>query len=567
MNEAPPTAVPAAKASLGRVLALLLLCLALFLPGMASLPPTDRDEARYTQATRQMVASGDLLDIRFQQDPRYKKPIGIYWLQALSAGAARQAGIPPTAMAPYRLVSVLGATAAVLLLYGLFTPLIGGQQAFLAGVLLAGCLLLAVEATLAKTDATLLAAVVAMQGGLAWVRLGPERLHRRGRALFWGGLGLGMLIKGPVAPAVATLTLVALMAGERSWRPLGQLKPWPWLLLSLALVAPWLVTIQIISTGEFLQQSLGRDVLPKLLEGRESHGAPPGTYTLLAPLLLWPMSLLLLPAAWLGWRRLRRAPGPSGGVPRLALAWLLPAWLLFELVPTKLPQYILPLVPALCLLAAAGFADLPARDRVGRWLARLVGSLWLLGALALAAAAPLATFWALGRVTPAAGMVTAICLALVVGGARAAPRHQLGLCLAAAVVLWGLLLQVVVPSLKPLWPAPQLAAVLEGQGLQDQPVAITGFREPSAVLLLGTDTLLTTLEGVAQHLDDHAMAIAILPTTALEELETRSPPMTHRQRRVIGRVRGVNISKGRPLDLSVIQQRCLNESDPSANTC
>ena len=66
----PPGSAVSSLSSPGRFLALLLLCLALFLPGIASLPPTDRDEALYTQATRQMLESGNLLDIRFQEQPR-----------------------------------------------------------------------------------------------------------------------------------------------------------------------------------------------------------------------------------------------------------------------------------------------------------------------------------------------------------------------------------------------------------------------------------------------------------------------------------------------------------------
>jgi len=569
-SQAPAQAAPIGhrRTVLARPLLLLLLCLALYLPGLASLPPTDRDEARYVQATRQMLASGDLLDIRFQDNPRHKKPAGIYWLQALSAGAAQRAGAPATAMAPFRLVSVLGATAAVLLLYSLFAPLIGAQQAFLAGLLLAGSLLLGIEAHLAKTDATLLAAVVAMQGGLARAVVGGETAGDRAgwgsRALFWGALGVGTLIKGPVAPAVAGLTLAALMGRERSWRALLTLRPWPWLLLSLALVGPWLLAIQTVSQGGFLEESLGRDFLPKLIEGQESHGAPPGTYTLLAPLLLWPVSWLLLPAAWLGWRRHRHQPSGTGAaVGRVALAWLLPAWLVFELVPTKLPQYVLPLVPALCLLAAAGFSDLPARDRWGRRLSLVVGALWALGGLALALAAPIASVWALGRVSAAAALVSVVCLALLVGAPRRPPPQRLALSLAAAALVWGVLFQAVIPSLEPLWPAPRLAALLQREGAGAQPIALAGFREPSAVFLLGTDTLLTDLDGVAQHLDRHGEAVAILPTDALAELEALSPAAASRERRLLGRVRGLNISKGRPLDLTVLQQRCL--PTPSAD--
>jgi 4-amino-4-deoxy-L-arabinose transferase-like glycosyltransferase len=58
-------------------LVLLLLSLALFVPGLASLPPLDRDESRYTQATAQMFETGNFVDIRFQHQQRYLQPAGI----------------------------------------------------------------------------------------------------------------------------------------------------------------------------------------------------------------------------------------------------------------------------------------------------------------------------------------------------------------------------------------------------------------------------------------------------------------------------------------------------------
>src|ERR1700730_14191995 len=83
-----------------RAVAFLMLCgLVLFLPGFFNIPPIDRDEARFAQATKQMVETGDFVDIRFQDDVRYKKPVGIYWLAAgrrgrnrLGAGCAARAG-------------------------------------------------------------------------------------------------------------------------------------------------------------------------------------------------------------------------------------------------------------------------------------------------------------------------------------------------------------------------------------------------------------------------------------------------------------------------------------------
>ena len=63
-----------------------------FLPGFFQIPPVDRDEARFAQATKQMLESGQYIDIHFQDEVRYKKPVGIYWLQAaaVKAGEARR---------------------------------------------------------------------------------------------------------------------------------------------------------------------------------------------------------------------------------------------------------------------------------------------------------------------------------------------------------------------------------------------------------------------------------------------------------------------------------------------
>ena len=84
-----------ATASHVRAVVFLMLCgIVLFLPGFFNIPAIDRDEARFAQATKQMVESGDFVDIRFQDDVRYKKPVGIYWLQAAVVEAASALGLP-----------------------------------------------------------------------------------------------------------------------------------------------------------------------------------------------------------------------------------------------------------------------------------------------------------------------------------------------------------------------------------------------------------------------------------------------------------------------------------------
>ena len=113
----PKAIVDYATGSHGRAAALLLVVsLLCFLPGFFSIPPVDRDEARFAQATKQMVESGDYIDIRFQDEVRYKKPVGIYWLQAAIVRGAEAMGVSEarTRIWLYRIPSLIGAISAVL---------------------------------------------------------------------------------------------------------------------------------------------------------------------------------------------------------------------------------------------------------------------------------------------------------------------------------------------------------------------------------------------------------------------------------------------------------------------
>src|SRR5262245_52525088 len=88
---------------------LTVLCALLYLPGITAIPPTDRDEARYMQATKQMIETGDFIDIRFQDEPRNKKPVGIHWLQS---AAVVLFGADRATPWPYRVPSALSAWLA-----------------------------------------------------------------------------------------------------------------------------------------------------------------------------------------------------------------------------------------------------------------------------------------------------------------------------------------------------------------------------------------------------------------------------------------------------------------------
>jgi hypothetical protein len=476
-------------------LALVLLCLLLWLPGFFTRPATDRDESRFAQATRQMVDSGDYVHIRFGQEERNKKPVGIHWLQSASVHAAEALGLGDRRdIWVHRVPSLLGALAAVLLTFQLGRALVGRRAAFLGAAMLASCLVVVGEVHIAKTDAVLLATVTAAMGlfGLAYLR--PEGFTARRAAGFWLVLGLSILIKGPIGPMVALLAGVTLAVADRGAAPwLRALRPAWGLPLMLAAAAPWFVAIGIATEGRFFEEAVGGDMLSKVGSGEEKHWGPPGFYLLSFGVAAFPaafLALLALPGAWAA-----RLKPPT----RFLLAWIVPAWLVFEAVQTKLPHYTLPMFPALMLLGAAWALD-PLRHPPPRWLrwlavAALAG---VAGGLALAAAglpqwlAPPGA-WA-PRVAgllalPAAAALVLLALRAIRAGAWGRAGFAAVLL---AVPLYALVLEGVAPRLSALWIAPRLEAELAraAPGLAPAEFGITGHSEPSVLFATGAEAAL-----------------------------------------------------------------------------
>jgi 4-amino-4-deoxy-L-arabinose transferase-like glycosyltransferase len=532
------------------VLLLTLLCAALFLPGLASIPPTDRDESRFMQASKQMIESGDWVHIRFQDESRNKKPIGIYWLQATTVQVIGRA---LTATWPYRLPSAVAAWLAVLTIYRCGQRLFNPAAGLIAGAVLATSFIVVVEAHIAKTDAALLAATTLTLTMLAELYVArDEKPSLIAALLFWLGLGIGILIKGPIVVLVAGATIVALCIADRNLRWFKALRVGYGIPLTLVIVLPWLIAISISTQGDFVADSLRQDLLPKLIGGQEGHGAPPGTYIAAAILTAWPWSVLapfVLVAAW------RRRAHPAV---RFCLAWLIPAWIIFEIVPTKLPHYTMPLYPAFALLTAWVLTETDAVRDFCVWVGRALGIFYRI-------------VWACVTVTLAVGIVYAskvygdgltagvlgatAAIALAAGFVLIGLAHASALSSAAGLTAAGMLLSIsltsgVLPHLRQLAISPRIAAAVsvhESEG----PIALAGFHEPSAVFLLGTSTLLTDTAGAAAHILAAPGAIAVVPTDALESIST-TLTAAGRSVRQLEEVDGYNYSRGRWEHLAVV---------------
>ncbi|MYZ47860.1 ArnT family glycosyltransferase, partial [Propylenella binzhouense] len=502
------------------ILILVIVAGALFVPGVADLPATDRDEALFVQATRQMHETGNYLDIRFQDEARYKKPIGIYWLQAAATAPFGGADAPLWA---YRLPSQVAAFGSVLLVYAIGWTLFGSASGFVGALLFAATILIGVEARLAKTDSVLLFLTLAAQWVLAsaWVRTAPvPRAAGTGRtgasppgarlptamALgFWVALGLGILVKGPVVVLVVGLTLLGLTVARRSAALLGSLRPLAGLPLMLLVVLPWFAAIAYQTDGAFFSEAIGHDFLGKIAGGQESHGAPPGSYLLALLGTAWPATpfvLLAWPLMTRDWRR----PGTL-----FCLAWLVPAWLVFEAIPTKLPHYVLPLYPALALMA--GRALVTGRTIGIRGWARGLGFLLPLVPLVLGLAA-LGLLLFVERRLPAwtdLFLIAAIAAGLL--GARAFwnGRVQAAVVsgiLASAALQAGIYM-FALPAFETVWLSPRIVGEAErAAGCPDVAIAAAGYTEPSLVLSAGTDLRRGSGEAAADWLAGEGCRVA-----------------------------------------------------------
>lgn len=545
-----PTRAEAALARIAPVLRplalplLLAVCLLLFWPGFATVPPVDRDEARFAQATAQMVTSGDYIDIRLQDAPRHKKPVGIYWLQAAAVGVVGD----DRAIWVYRLPSLIGALLAVGLTWGIARLGAPPGTAFRAGLFLGLTVLLGAEARLAKTDAALLAFVLVAQFVLAWLwcrwRAGdPARLPFWAAYGFWIALAAAVLIKGPVGPMVVGLTAatLALITRRAGW--LGGLRPWPGVLVFLVLVIPWYAAITGRAGAAFWAESLGRDLFGKVAEVQESHGAPPGAYLALSWLLFWPGAAFLVAGAGALWQ-LRDRP-----LVQFAAAWAVPAWVVFEAVPTKLPHYVLPLYPALAILAA--LVLVPALRVLGRGWGRVLLALSFLTPVILIGGLLAASIHFEGRVFWQS--LAALALALPAGwglwraAGRAAPRSAL-----AALIVLGVATALgsfpVLGRIGHVWPSVGLAGFAADPPCPDPVLIGVGYAEPSLVFLTRPDIRFLSPEAGGALFADSACALAFVAAREQAEFDAASGGAGAE----LGRLTGFNLGAGRDFDLVIL---------------
>ena len=528
---------------------LVLLGLVLYLPGIATLQPMDRDEPRFAQASKQMIETGDAVDIRFQEEARHKKPVGIYWLQVAVVKTGDALGVRDAVhnIALYRIPSLIGAILVMVFTYLTGLRLMGPRAALLSAALFGATVLIGVEARLAKTDAVLSATIVGAMLVLAEARFsGRETLSTPWWAGFWIALGVGILVKGPITPLIVAFAALgtAIFGGEGA----SFLRKLQWkkgLLILVAMVLPWFIAIAIKSGGSFFAASVGQDMLGKVAQGQESHGAPPGTYLAAFAGTAWPLApfvLLAIPFIW----RARKNPKMV-----FLLSWALPMWAIFEVVPTKLPHYVLPLYPALALATGLAFEHWSAPKR---WFAKIVPVLLPLPVALLAVGVPIAGFVMAKSIPWIASMLLIAALVPAFVAMRAlwsgdVTRGAIYACTASFFVVIAAF-RFALPGFEPIRLSPRLAAAAEALNCKDPKLASTVYREPSLVFLTRTDLVMTDGRGAAEFLAGDGCRAAFVETRAEDAFKSEAATRNITPR-LATRVVGINMNGGRKLDIGV----------------
>lgn len=501
----------------------------------------DRDESRFARSAVEMLSSGDFLVPTFAGELRPHKPPLLPWLMAFSANVL---GSTPTA---FRLWSALAHGASVLLTFVAGRRLAGEKAALLGAAFLALSPLALLEGAAATADAVLLAGLTGVLAVFADAAIGGVRA----RHFVLGALAsaAAQLAKGPVALALPLLGLGgALLLAPTAFRErrslAGLLSATS--VLGLLPVLCWGLLADAATNGRLLPAAIGTHVIGRTLAPMEGHGsgllAGPLYYGVVLLAGFSPFTLFL-PAAWA--RARSRGVLPAGARPILLGSALAP-FLLFAVVATKLPHYLLPAFPALALLAAEAAESGERRGLVagGLLLApAVVGALAALGFVA--AFPPLAALRA-----PAAAAFVAISAETVLAAAflrsgrsrLAAVALLSGTAAALAATLW-----LGLPALEAWKPVPRLAEDAR-RVVGEAPASTFGFEEPSVFVHFGPGHVerLRSEADAARWARRSGPGLLVTTRAGLERLVAREGvlplvPVAWRG--------GMNVSKGAPVEL------------------
>ncbi|MDC3071987.1 glycosyltransferase family 39 protein [bacterium] len=547
---------------------IILIILALF-SGQYSIPPIDRDEARFAQASSQMIQSGDYVNIKFQDEIRAKKPIGIYWLQAFSGKIFSEENI-----GSYRIPSLLS-SIITLVFVGLITRLIFPlYQTLIVTLLFATSIVFIGEAHLAKTDATLLCLICVQQYFLLKIILERDNTFKVKHlypTIMWLAFSFGILVKGPVSIAILFSTVIAYSIIQKSKSLIKSLRPVLGFLICILVILPWFFAIDEATNGMFLQKAFQEDFFSKLESGQEGHGALPGTHLLSLSISIWPI------ATFLPCMILFSLENRNNIIIKFLICWILPFWVIIELIPTKLLHYPLPVLPAISILAIGGLLQFKSNVKkiktvLLRKITHISFILFSLGGVILGGGIfyitykfniendLILTFFTILLVL--IGIVILILSLTLIFNFRilyldiSKNFYNILLVIIALGSVFNIInYKFVIPKLDYLYPSKTI--IKELKKVKADAVASSGYHEPSLVFLLNGNVLLSNPHEVAIFMAEGTNNVALIEKSDLKQFLQATNELNLKIKE-ISIVKGFNIAKGRHVEIYIFQNQLFD---------
>ena len=552
-----------------------ILTLIFILPGLSSIPPLDRDEARFSQASKQMLEDKNYVVIKFQEELRSKKPIGIYWLQIASASIFGKDNI-----ISYRAPNIFS-TIILIIVFSTFVYSISFRYfnlnisssltfSFFSSLVMATLLGLSIEIKQAKTDTVLLTLCTVQQlifwkiysyGKESWNKYKHHEYVWLTR-LFWLIIALGILVKGPISPLLFTMTLLSICIldrfVEKEWN-LSWLNLFLWfqgLLIVSIITLPWIYLAWQATDGHLILDAINKDFLIKLRSGQENHWGPFGSHLFLLLLTFWPMVLLLPFAAraCLDWKHERLI--------RFLISWIIPFWIILELTPTKLPHYILPVFPGLILLILIGISSPPSGNikfsKINKFFRVVVVIFTLLLALSL-------VYVSLNFSSKILIFILSIVLSftmitsIIFGNIFFLNESKYKLSpLFGMLILAGIcnifVFSYIFPNLDKIHITPKIKNYIDSLEFRPDTIVATGYHEPSLIFSLGRDTLLLSPEEAALVLVEGDNTLAIVEERTHNEVKKILNKFENKIVYLTS-LDGFNLAKGQKIKIHIMKSR------------
>ena len=266
---------------------LILLSLIVNFTTLNTFPVLDRDEARYVQSTKQMLETGHYNSIRFQEELRSKKPIGIYWLQAISVSFLspkedflNKKNNQFNNIWKYRIISSLFSLFTSLLMFLIASKIFNRKVGLFSALALQSTLLFSIESHIAKTDAVLLTfSVVTMLLLLGYYKGIFVKKHDKVFFAFWSTIGLSILVKGPILPLIILSAMFFIIVFKRSTNWILKTNPLTGIIIVFIIVLPWFLSLSATEQSSFINEGLKNDFINKILSVQENHAAFTGAHT------------------------------------------------------------------------------------------------------------------------------------------------------------------------------------------------------------------------------------------------------------------------------------------------